>query len=129
MSDLRGFEEWDPGVERSVQVEGTGPGLGAAYDVTVKMAGRESTLTYRVTEFDEPRQITAVGTNKLFTSVDVIAVEPHEAGSLVTYDARLVLPALLRIFDPLLSRAFDGVGDRAAEGLAAALDGQLVAHR
>ena len=40
MADLCNFAEWDPGVERSRQVDGEGPGLDAAFDVTVHSIGR-----------------------------------------------------------------------------------------
>ena len=52
LADLRTFAEWDPGVVKSVLIEGSAPGPDGVYDVTVLNGGRESTLRYRVTEFD-----------------------------------------------------------------------------
>ena len=52
MSDLANFAEWDPGVTRVEQSEGTGPGPNAVYDVTVK--GLPAPLRYRTTRFDPP---------------------------------------------------------------------------
>ncbi len=126
MADLRNFAEWDPGVVRSEQVTGDGPGPDAVYDVTVKNGGREMTLRYRVTDYDPPRRIEVVGKTRLLTSTDVVEVTPADDGSLVVYDAKLDLPFPLSLADPLLAKAFQKIGDKAAAGLEKALDGSLV---
>ena len=53
MADLRNFAEWDPGVRRVTQVEGTGGGTGAVFDVTLATK-RENTLRYHTAVFDPP---------------------------------------------------------------------------
>lgn len=126
MSDLRNFEEWDPGVVASKQVLGEEPGADAAYDVTVKNAGRTSTLRYEVTDFEPPNRLRVVGKTGVLTAIDVVDVAPDEDGSIVTYDATLVLPFPLSLGDRLLDKAFQKIGARAAEGLERALDGTLV---
>lgn len=57
LSDLGHFADWDPGVKRSVQVDGEGPGIGASYDVTVSSPGRDLTLRYKAVIFEPPRRI------------------------------------------------------------------------
>lgn len=126
MADLRNFEEWDPGVVRSIQVEGDGPGPGAVYDVTVDNGGRQTTLRYRVTDYDAPQRVKVVGETRFLLSVDEITVEAGEGGTVVTYDAELTLKGPLRLADPLLRPLFDKIGDKAAEGLTGALDGTRV---
>ena len=49
MADLRNFAEWDPGVKAVRQVEGSGGGPDAVFDVTVVAPGPDLTLRY-VTE-------------------------------------------------------------------------------
>ena len=126
MADLRNFEEWDPGVVRSVQVVGDHPSSDAAYDVTVENAGREMTLRYEVTDFEPPNRVRVVGKTRFLTSIDVVDVDQTDGATMVTYDATLVLPFPLSLVDPLLGRAFQKIGDRAARGLERSLGGTLV---
>jgi carbon monoxide dehydrogenase subunit G len=126
MADLRNFAEWDPGVVSSQQVAGDGPGLDAAYDVTVRAGSRKMTLRYVVTEYNAPKRIEVVGKTKLLTSTDVIEVSADGDETLVVYDAKLDLPFPLSLGDALLSRTFDKIGDKAAAGMEQALDGTLL---
>lgn len=129
MADLTNFADWDPGVDSAEQVEGDGPGTGAAFDVAVKVLGRTTTLRYDTIAFDEvSTTMTAVAENALLTSNDTITVETdsHGDGSIVTYDAELKLKGLLALSDPLLGLTFNQIGDRAAAGLIDALAGERV---
>ena len=75
MADLRNFAKWDKGVVKVVQVEGTGPGLGTIFDVTVKGFRKStSTLRYTTTEYDEFSNILVRGVNTFFTSVDRVTI-------------------------------------------------------
>ena len=113
LSDLANFEDWDPGVESAIQVDGDGPGIGATYDVEAS----GSVLRYEVDVFDPPHRIRATGRNRWLTSVDTIAVAEDGTGSVITYDADLRLHGPLRVGDPLLALFFRRIGDRAAGGL------------
>jgi hypothetical protein len=126
MADLTNFAEWDPGVDRVEQVEGDGAGLGAAFDVAVKLPGR--TMRYDTVAFDEASTtMTAFAQNAWMTSEDTITVEADSDGSIVTYDAELKLKGLLGLSDPLLGLTFKHIGDRAAAGLVETLAGERVA--
>lgn len=125
LADVTRFAEWDPGVKRAIRVAGDGPGVGTAYDLTVK-AGATTVMRYEVREYDAPRRLLLVARTRLLTSVDEVRVEPAEHGAVVTYDAKLTLRGPLRLFDPLLARAFRRLGDRAAAGLRKALKGAVV---
>ena len=76
MADLRNFTEWDPGVKAVRQLEGSGGGLDAVFDVTVAGPVRDLTLRYVTEEHDAPRNLLVVARNLIFTSVDRITVEP-----------------------------------------------------
>jgi len=116
MADVERFSEWDPGVIRAARIPGSGPGVGTAYDLTVK-AGSTSVMRYAVTEIDAPRRVVLVARTLWLTSVDEIRVEAAPGGSTVVYDATLTLNGPLRLFDPVLGLAFRRIGDRAAAGL------------
>lgn len=126
MADLRNFAEWDPGVVRSVQVQGEGPGPNAIYDLTVKAFGREMTLRYRVSDFVAPHRLTIEGRPGPFTSIDVITVEAESDRTRVEYDATLEMSFPLSLLDRLIGAAVERISDRAAAGLARSLDGTLV---
>ncbi|MGF1598124.1 MAG: SRPBCC family protein [Acidimicrobiales bacterium] len=123
LADLRNFERWDPGVSSSRQVEGDGPGPGAAYDV--KANGVD--LTYRTEEYDPGRMALVVARTRALASKDRIVVEDRSEGSRVTYDAELTFRGPLGLFDPLLGVVFNRIAGKAADGLTGALDGQRVA--
>lgn len=129
MADLSNFEQWDPGVRRSVQVKGDGPVPDGEWEVTVAGFPRDTTLRYRTLHHEAPRRVVVRADSKLFASVDEIVVEPDAGGgSVVTYDAELTLNGPLRIFDLGLRPVFDRIGDRAAAGLVRWLDGERVAN-
>jgi len=128
LCDLEHFAEWDPGVTHATRVAGTGPGVGAAFDVTVSAVRGDLTLRYETVEIDPPERVEVRAETATLRSVDVITVEEDPGGGcLVTYDADLSLKGMLRFGDPLLGLAFRRIGDRAAAGLRAALDGTEVA--
>ncbi len=128
MADLTNFAEWDPGVDRVEQVDGNGAGLGAAFDVAVKVPGRTMTLRYDTVAFDgASNTMTAFAQNAWMTSEDTVTVEADGDGSIVAYDAELKLRGLLGLSDPLLGLMFNQIGDRAAAGLVEALAGERVA--
>ena len=117
MADLGNFVEWDPGVKAVRQVEGSGGGPDAVFDVTVVAPGPDLTLRYVTEEYDAPQNLLVVARSIVFTSIDRITVEPDGTGSLVTYDADLRLNGVLRVGDLGLRLVFGQIGDRAAAGL------------
>jgi len=126
MADLRNLVEWDPGVKRVSQVDGSGGGPDASFDV-VATGRRELTFRYITVEYDEPRKAVIQARRRLLTSIDTIAIAVGSASHcLVTYDAVLRLNGPLRWADFILKPMFKRIGDRAARGLVAALDGEVV---
>ena len=117
MADLRNFAEWDPGVKAVRQVEGSGGGPDAVFDVTVVAPGPDLTLRYVTEEHDAPHNLLVVARSIVFTSIDRITVEPDGTGSVVTYDADLRLNGVLRVGDLGLRLVFGQIGNRAAAGL------------
>jgi len=122
MADLHNFADWDKGVIKVVQVEGSGGGLGTIFDVTVKGVGKStSTLRYTTTEYEEFSNILVRGVNTLFTSVDRITVKETATGCDVIYDATLTANWIIAPMNIVLGRVFDKIGDTATRGLRTAL--------
>ena len=126
MADLNNFARWDPGVDDVDQVEGSGPGPEAVFDVSVKAVLGTMTLRYETTTYEAPKLFVARSQSTPLTSLDSISVRSDGTGSVVTYEAELTLNGLLRFVDPVLGLAFGRIGDRAAGGLIEALDGERV---
>lgn len=127
MSDVARFAEWDPGVRAGKQVEGSGPGVGAAYDLL--LAGGQ-TFRYRVESFEPNARYYMVARTSRFVSLDTVTVEKHGEHTLVTYDAELRTRGLvgkLPLVDWGLQRIFNRIGARASAGLARFLDGAVAA--
>jgi hypothetical protein len=118
MADLRNFADWDKGVIKVEQINGSGAGLGTIFDVTVKgFAGSTSTLRYTTTEYDAPRNVLVKGVNTLFTSVDRVTVTPTATGCDVIYDATLTANWIIAPMNLLLGKVFNKIGDTATRGL------------
>lgn len=128
MADLRNFAEWDPGVKRVTQIDGTGGGASASFDVVVASGRGELTLRYATKQYEEPRLVVIEARSRMLTSIDRVSIKPDgPSGCLVTYDAELRLNGPLRLADLALKPMFKRIGDRAARGLVVALAGDVVA--
>ncbi len=119
MADMTNFADWDPGVRSASQVTGTEPGVGAAYELVVEGVGPApaSPLTYVMEEFEEGKRYRAVAKAKFYQSDDVVAVTPDGEGSVVTYEADLLLNGPLRVLDLLVVPIFNRIAGKGAAGL------------
>lgn len=127
LADFANVASWDPGVRSAEQVAGSGPGVGAEYEVGVDSLKGELTLRYTIVEYVDRERFAVRAESRMLMSYDVVTVEATDTGALVTYEAELALNGPLGIADPFLAPFFDRIGDKAAAGLATALDGELVA--
>jgi len=127
MADLRNFAAWDPGVVRVTQVEGSGGGPEASFDVVVKAWPRDSTLRYVTEQYRSPDLVVVAARGKVLSSVDrITTTAAMPAGCLVTYEAELSLNGVLSWASFLLVPIFKRIGDRAAKGLTAVLEGEAL---
>jgi hypothetical protein len=79
LTDTATYPEWNPHL---VRAEG-GLAAGERLPLTVRQSGRESTLTVRVTEYDEPRRLAWVGrfvAPFLFEGTHAFELEPLDGG-------------------------------------------------
>ena len=120
LSDFTTTTEWDPGTVKTVRTSGDG-GVGTTYDNTSKFMGRETQLTYTVVEHQAPSRIVLEGKNETVNATDSITVEPHGAGSRVTYVADFDFKGIAKFIAPLMSPALKKLGDDAKKGMEEAL--------
>jgi Polyketide cyclase / dehydrase and lipid transport len=122
MADFSNARFWDPSVSRASR-DGDAPvGLGSAFSLVARFAGRDVPLTYTIVAYEPPARV-VLEARRGFVSRDTITVEAAAGGgSVVHYDAVLAFSGAGRLFDPLMQLVFNRVGARAKAGLEAALN-------
>jgi carbon monoxide dehydrogenase subunit G len=120
LSDFTTTTEWDPGTVSTTRVSGAGD-VGTEYRNVSRFLGRETELTYRVTEHTPDRRFALRGENKTVIAHDTMEIEPHGPGSRVTYTADFAFSGVAKVVAPLLAPALKKLGDEAEEGLQKAL--------
>ena len=116
LADFSSVREWDPTAVSAENVSGR-VGVGAEFRVVVRFAGRENEFIYETIEYERPQRVVLRAESSAVVSLDTITFEPTEAGTEVTYDARLDPKGAMKIASPLLSLLFQRLGDNAARGL------------
>jgi hypothetical protein len=122
MADFAHAEDWDPSVSKAARVGETPVGLGAAFDVIARFAGRDVPLRYEIVGYDAPRLVVLEARRPGFVSRDSISVDPAGEGSVVHYDATLAFSGIGRLFNPVMQLIFNRVGAHATRGMQAALN-------
>lgn len=123
--------DWDPSVTRAQRVFGADAaptlGEGSAFDVSLRFLGRETTLRYEITGYDEPHQVIVRGVSPTVTSIDTMTLVPAGGGTRVTYHVDLRLHGAWRVFDAALQRLFRPMAEAAIAGLQRELTALVVA--
>lgn len=117
MAEFSNAVDWDPSVSSAVRHGDGATGLGTAFDLVARFAGRNVKLHYEIVGFAPPQRVTLEAKQASFTSRDTITVEPAAGGSAVHYDAALLFRGAGRILDPIMQLLFNRLGDHAAAGL------------
>lgn len=120
LSDFTTTTEWDPGTVVTTLIQGDG-GVGTTYHNRSKSLGRESELTYTVTELAPLTRLALRGANKTVTAQDTMTMKPAGSGTEVTYTVDFEFKGVAKFVAPLLRPALKKLGDEAEEGLAEAL--------
>ncbi|MBC7596016.1 MAG: SRPBCC family protein [Kineosporiaceae bacterium] len=121
LSDFANTTYWDPGTVSTTRSSGEG-GIGTTYANTSKFAGRETELTYTVTEFEPNQKITLVGKNKTVTATDEMSFQQVGTGTRVDYVASFEFAGVIKLLAPLMSPAMKKLGDEAEQGMRSALE-------
>lgn len=121
LSDFTTTTQWDPGTVSTVRTAGDG-GVGTTYRNVSSFLGRETELTYVVTELRPDELFALRGENRTLVARDTMdfAATP-QGGTRVRYTADFSFKGLSRLVAPLLAPAFKRLGDHAEEGLRSTL--------
>lgn len=119
MADFSNAIHWDPATLESRQLDDGPVGLGARFQLDMKIFGRENEIEYEIVEFDAPRKVVLRGENSGSVSVDTITVEPTEDGSAVNYRADVTMKGGFKVIGPFFSPVFKKMGDEARDAMSA----------
>ena len=117
VADFANAERWDPGVARSVGLDGGPLRVGSRFELDVRMGRRTAQMTYHVAALERPHRVVLVGAGSGVDAVDEIVFEPTGSGTRIRYTADIRLTGLLGVVQPFLSGAFERIGRDAAVGM------------
>jgi dehydrogenase/reductase SDR family protein 12 len=117
IADFTTNAEWDPNTTAARRLDEGPIGVGAHYEVHVRLGGRTAPMTYRITEYDRPNRVVLVGEGSGVSSVDDIRFERSADGTTVDYAADIQLGGFLRLVQPFLGNRFERLGKDAAAGM------------
>lgn len=120
-ADFTKTTHWDPATVITTRTKGQGD-LGTEYVNRSMFLGRETEVTYVVTNLEQNRRIVLRGENQTVVAVDSISFETTANGTEVTYEATFTFKGAAKIIAPFLKNAFKKLGDEAAVGMQQALD-------
>jgi hypothetical protein len=94
MADFSRLPEWEPTVTRVTQTAGDGPGVGAAYNVTMRFAGHTLHARYRCDRLNDHEVRFQVDGDD-FHGIDHIRVSSRGSGALINYWAEIIPQGVL----------------------------------
>jgi hypothetical protein len=117
LADFSNAEHWDPATVRSKRLDDDQPMLdvGARFQLDMRIAGRENSIVYEITDFEAPRRVVLRGENSGSVSVDTITVRPAQNGNgaVVTYQAEVTLKGVFKVISPIFGLLFNRMGENA----------------
>ena len=120
--DFSTCEQWDRGVYRARKLTPGAPRVGSEFEVTVRMFGRRTTLSYRITDLAENAHIALEMQGSGIRSTETIRFEENSAGETsIDYRADFSLSGMLGASEIAMKPVFKRIGRKAVAGLREAL--------
>ena len=120
--DFSTCEQWDPGVYRARKLPPGAPQVGSEFEVTVRMFGRRTTLSYRITDLATNAHIALEMQGAGIRSSETIRFEENSAGeTTIDYRADFSLSGALGASEIAMKPVFKRIGRKAVAGLREAL--------
>ena len=123
VADFANSMHWDPGVATSERIDSGPVGVGARYQLGVRMRGRVAPMEYRITVFEPSSRVVLTGEGSRISAVDEIRFEKTATGTHIDYTADIRLGGVLRVLQPFLGGAFRKIAEDALGGMKKTLDG------
>jgi uncharacterized protein YndB with AHSA1/START domain len=126
LSDFTTTAEWDPHTVSCTRLNAEqhdGVGVGAEYENVQKIAGRTSTLHYRVVEYEPGRRIVFEGGNDTVHTRDEMLFQQDSTGrTSVTYIVDVQLNGAAKLAQLLIPVLMKKIADDGADGMQTRLD-------
>lgn len=117
MSDFSNARLWDPSVQSARRLESGELALDSQFELSVRFAGSNKVLRYRITELERPVRVVFTSATDTLLSQDTLTFESRPDGCSMTYHAELRLKGVMALATPLLAAMFRPIGDRARDSL------------
>jgi hypothetical protein len=122
LSRFSSAAEWDPSVTGARMVTPEPVRLGSVFELDAVFMGNTVPLRYEITDFDPPNRVVLAAENASVRSSDeILFSRDTSGGTVIQYNADLVLKGVVRFAAPIFALAFRRLGNRASEGLLATL--------
>jgi carbon monoxide dehydrogenase subunit G len=128
VADFANASRWDPGVATSRRVDEGPVGLGARYDLGIRLRGRIAPMEYRITTYEPPTRVVLTGEGSGVSAVDEIVFAATPTGTAIDYTADIRLGGWMRLVQPFAGGAFRKIASDALGGMQAALDARAAAR-
>lgn len=122
VADFANSARWDPGVATSVRLNEGPVGVGARYQLGIRMSGRVTPMEYEITQLDAPNRVVLEGRGSGVHAVDDISFSATPAGTRIEYVADIRLQGVLRLLAPFAGGAFRRIAENARSGMQRTLD-------
>ena len=122
VADFANSARWDPGVATSARLDNGPVGVGARYQLGIRMSGRVTPMEYEITLLDAPNRVVLEGRGSGVRAVDDITFSATAAGTRIDYVADIRLQGALRWLAPFAGGAFRRIAENARNGMQRALD-------
>jgi carbon monoxide dehydrogenase subunit G len=117
LSDFTTTAEWDPHTTSCRRLDDGPVVIGSRFENVQHIAGRDTTLTYEVTEYEPGHRIVLEGGNDTVRSRDEMIFESTADGTRVTYNVDIELRGLAKVGQPAVALGLKKVADEGAEGM------------
>lgn len=130
IADFANSSRWDPGVATSERIDAGPVGLGARYQLGVRMRGKVAPMEYRITTYEAPTRVVLTGEGSGVSAVDEIrfAPRPDGTGTAIDYTADIRLGGWMRLVQPFVGGTFEQIAKDALGGMQRALDERAAAR-
>ncbi len=122
IADFANSQHWDPGVATSERIDDGPVGLGARYQLGVRMRGNVAPMEYRITTWEPSTRVVLTGEGSSVHAVDEIRFEPIPDGTRIDYTADIHLTGWMRLVEPFVGGSFAKIAKDALGGMQKTLD-------
>ena len=129
IADFANNPIWDPGTASARRLDDGPVGVGATYELDVRMGGQTMPMTYRITAYEPNARVELRGEgDRVRARDDIRFTTTPSGGTHVDYVADLELTGWWRFLTPFLGGTFRKIGQQARDGMQRALDERAAAR-